>query len=67
MARKKKKSAKKRKIKWALALQVASIAVLLLVLTPYFNGPQPQSGYGVNLSKAVIIDGIALTLSLIHI
>ncbi len=61
MARKKKKSAKKRKIKWVLALQVASITVLLLVLTPYFNGSQPRSGYGVNLSKAVIIDGIALT------
>lgn len=61
MARKKKKSAKKRKIKWALALQVASMAVLLLVLAPYFHGPQPRSGHGVNLSKAVIIDGMALT------
>lgn len=61
MARKKKKSAKKRKIKWALALQVASMAVLLLVLASYFHGPQPLSDHGVNLLKAVIIDGIALT------
>ncbi len=57
----KKKSAIKRKIKWILALQSVFIAVLLLILAPYFHGPQSQPSYGVNPSKAVIIDGIALT------
>jgi len=59
--KKKKKLARKRKIEWIIALQVVLIIVFLLILTKYFHGSSPQPGYSVNPSRAVIIDGVALT------